>query len=222
MAEDRALLFDLDGTMLDTDPIHMAVFTDMMAPYGIEVDEQFYMRHVHGRLNIDFFREFLPDQPDLQGLSEEKEAEFRRRLPRPYPPMPGLKSFLEARMNEGWRMGVVTNAMRPNAEAMLDAIGERARFEVVVIGEECPRGKPHPDPYRIGAEQLGVKPHRAIAFEDSPSGLRAARSAGCRVIGLTSSLAPDRLREAGAHHVISDFDDPALPEILTQFKGAAA
>ena len=66
-----ALLFDLDGTMLNTDPIHVAVFADMMGKYGITADEAFYMRHVHGRLNVDIFAEFLPDEPDHQRLSDQ-------------------------------------------------------------------------------------------------------------------------------------------------------
>ncbi|SFR03727.1 HAD family hydrolase [Poseidonocella sedimentorum] len=222
MADAAALLFDLDGTMLDTDPIHMAVFTDMMKGYGLEVDEAFYMTHVHGRLNADFFAEFLPDEPDHEHLSQAKEAEFRRRLPSPYPAIKGLPAFLATRSAEGWPMAVVTNAMRANAEAMLAAIGERARFDTVVIGEECPRPKPHPDPYRIAAEALGVAPERAIAFEDSPSGLRSAKTAGCLVIGIASSLSPAALRDAGADHAIADYTDPALPGILQSFKGVTA
>ena len=216
-----ALLFDLDGTMLDTDHLHRAVFTDMMQPYGLKVDEAFYMAHVHGRLNADFFREWLPDE-DPEALSQAKEAEFRRRLPRPYPAMPGVLDLLARGRAAGWPMAVVTNAMRLNAEAMLGAIGARDAFEVIVIGEECPRGKPDPYPYAHAMDLLGVAPDQAIAFEDSPSGLRSAVAAGARTIGVRSGLGDADLRTHGAHATIADFHDPALEQELRRFKGVPA
>ncbi|SLN14225.1 HAD family hydrolase [Roseisalinus antarcticus] len=217
-----ALLFDLDGTMLETDAIHRAVFTDMLAPRGIAVDEAFYMEHIHGRLNADFFAEWLPDEADPEALSEAKEAEFRRRLPHPFPAMAGLHDLLDRATAAGLPIAVVTNAMRPNAEAMLRAIDARDHFEVIVIGEECPRAKPHPDPYLQAIEALGVAPEQTIAFEDSPSGIRAARAAGAFAIGIRSSLSDAALRAAGAHRTLSDFTDPALADILRRFKGVPA
>ena len=216
-----ALLFDLDGTMLDTDHIHRAVFVDMMKPFGIAVDEAFYMAHVHGRLNADFFAEWLPDE-DAQALSDAKEAEFRNRLPRPYPAMPGVLDLVARGQEAGWPMAVVTNAMRLNAEAMLGSIGARDAFEVIVIGEECPRGKPDPYPYAHAMDLLGVAPESAIAFEDSPSGIRAAAAAGVRTIGVRSGLDDAALRDHGAHATIADFQDPALETELRRFKGVPA
>ncbi len=216
-----ALLFDLDGTMLNTDAIHRAVFTDMMRPYGIEVDEAFYMANVHGRLNADFFAEWLPEE-DAQGLSEAKEAEFRRRLPRPFPAMPGVMELLETCAVKGWDRAVVTNAMRLNAEAMLGAIGARDFFDVIVIGEECARGKPHPDPYAEAMRQLDVAARDCIAFEDSPSGVRSAAAAGAYTVGIRSGLTDAELRAAGADITLQDFTDPGLAGVLSRIKGEAA
>lgn len=208
-----ALLFDLDGTLLDTDPIHMAVFVDMMTPFGLEVDHAFYMAHVHGRLNEDFFAEFLPDE-DGKALSHAKEAEFRRRLPRPYPALPGAQALVARAVSEDWPRAVVTNAMRPNAEAMLAAIGLSEAFDVLVIGEECARAKPHPAPYLDAMRLLGVAPQDAIAFEDSPSGMRAAAASGAYPVGIRSSLTDDQLRSHGARTTLRDFTDPALIPLL--------
>ncbi len=219
---DTALLFDLDGTMVVTDPIHMAVFAEMMAPLGLQVDEAFYMAHMHGRLNVDIFAEFLPDAKDPQALSEAKEAEFRRRLPHPYPPMPGLHALLDRAAAAGWPVAVVTNAMRPNADAMLAAIGARDHVDVIVIGEECPRGKPDPYPYTHAMDLLGVAPANAIAFEDSPSGIRAARASGAYTVGIRSSLDDSALRDTGAHTSVVDFSDPALEQILQRHNKKAA
>ncbi|MBV2361032.1 HAD family phosphatase [Thalassococcus sp. CAU 1522] len=219
---DAALLFDLDGTLLNSDPIHIAVFREMMEPRGITIDEAFYARHVHGRLNVDFFAEFLPDEPDPQALSEAKEAAFRDRLPRPYPAMPGAAALVNRARDRGWGLAVVTNAMRPNAEAMLSAIGLDDAFETIVIGEECARGKPDPLPYRTAMDALGVAPNRCVAFEDSPAGLRAARRSGAYTVGIRSSLPDARLHEAGAHISITDFTDTALESILDRLTGVPA
>lgn len=217
-----ALLFDLDGTMLNSDPIHMQVYKELWSARGMELDEAFYMANVHGRLNVEVYADFLPDEPDPQGLSEWKEAQFRDRLPRPYPPMPGVNTLVARAVAEDWPRAIVTNAMRLNAEAMLGAIGLRDAFDVIVIGEECPRGKPDPYPYQEAMRQLGVTPNQAIAFEDSPSGARAARSSGAYTVGIRSGLGDHALRQAGAHVTMQDFTDPALPDILARFTGVAA
>jgi len=210
----RALLFDLDGTMIDSDPIHKAVFRDLWESRGLVMEEGFYETHVHGRLNVDVFAEFLPGEPDPQALSEAKEAEYRRRLPRPYPGTPGLGALLDRAEAAGWPVACVTNAMRLNAEASLSAIGQLHRFEVIIIGEECPRAKPDPYPYAHAMDVLGVAPEACIAFEDSPSGLQSAKAAGAFVIGLRSTLDEAGLRAAGADASIQDYEDPALEAFL--------
>ncbi|MGI1661678.1 HAD family hydrolase [Palleronia sp. KMU-117] len=217
-----ALLLDLDGTMLDTDRIHCAVFADLMSPFGIAVDEAHYRAHIHGRLNADYFAEMIPDHPDPRGLSVEKEARFRRRLPRPYPAMPGVAAMLERARDEGWALAVVTNAPPENADAMLSAIGLRHHFEVVVSGEACPRGKPFPDPYLAALDALGVAAAEALAFEDSPSGLAAAVAAGIATVGVTSTLTAADLLALGARATITDFTDPALAPLLDRLKGVPA
>ena len=214
-----ALLFDLDGTMLMTDDIHREVYVDLMRPYGIEVTEPFYMAHMHGRLNTDFFAEFLPDLEDPQAMSDLKESLFRDRLPCPYPAMPGVESLLSRAQAAGWALAVVTNANRHNAEAMLAAIGLRDAFETVIIGEECIRGKPDPEPYNAALRALDVAPERAVAFEDSPSGLRAAVGSGAYAVGLRSGLTDAALRTHGARTTIQDFNDPALEHVLGRLTG---
>lgn len=208
--------------MLNSDPIHEAVFTELWTSRGLAVPEGFYIAQVHGRLNVDVFADYLPDEPDPQALSEWKEAQFRDRLPTPYPATAGLADFIDHAQAQGWQLAVVTNAMRLNAEAMLRAIGLRHRFEVIVIGEECAHGKPHPMPYLTAMEALGETPSSCIAFEDSPSGMRAAAASGAYSIGVRSVLDDANLRAAGADMTIADFTDPALPDILARIQGVVA
>lgn len=217
-----ALLFDLDGTMLHSDPIHEQIFRELWQERGLPVPDGFYMEHVHGRLNVDVFAEFLPDEPDPQGLSEWKEAEFRNRLPETYPATEGLAALVDHARSAGWKIAVVTNAMRLNAEAMLKAIGLRDRVETIIIGEECDHGKPHPEPYLRAMKATGTAPDTCIAFEDSPSGMASAAASGAYSIGVRSALDDASLRAAGAHMTIQDFTDPALTALLERYEGAAA
>ena len=210
-----ALLFDLDGTMLVSDHLHEAVFRDLWTERGLPVYDGFYVEQIHGRINADIFAEFLPDEPDPVALSERKEAMFRARLPRPYPAMPGVADLIALADAKGWGRAIVTNAMRKNAEAMLEAIGLRDAFDCIVIGEECARAKPDPEPYLEAMRQLGVAPENSIAFEDSLSGVTAAARSGAHTFAIRSALDDATLRAAGAHQTLADFTDPALEAYLT-------
>ena len=105
---------------------------------------------------------------------------------------------------------------------MLAAASLAHRLPTVVIGDECARPKPDPEPYRAAMRALGVTPSRSVAFEDSRSGIRAARDAGAFVFGMTTGLAPEALAAAGAHAAIADFTDPALWAHLTDLKARVA
>jgi len=211
-----ALLFDLDGTLLDTDPLHFAIFRDLFADRGRDIDHRYYLEEIHGRLNADLFGRAFPGE-DPAALSDLKEAIFRERMGSSYPAMPGAGDLLARARDAGWHTAVVTNAPRANAEAMLGAIGMAEAFELVVVGEECARGKPFPDPYATAIDRLGSRPELSVAFEDSPSGLASARAAGAFVVGLRSSLDDGALRDAGAHVSIKDYTDPVLDGVLARF-----
>ncbi|WP_102224538.1 HAD family hydrolase [Acidimangrovimonas sediminis] len=208
------LLFDLDGTVAHTDPIHETVFRALFTAHGVALEEDFYSRHVIGSSNAAIFAHFLPDHPDHRALSAEKEATFRASLPTPFPPTAGLSALLARAEAEGWRRAIVTNAPPANAEATLEATGLARHFDLIVSGAALGRSKPDPFPYQEAMRHLGVTPDRAIAFEDSPSGARAARRSGAFTVGVRSSLSDQDLRQAGAHLTIQDFTDPALEPLL--------
>src|SRR5690606_37869724 len=147
---------------------------------------------------------------DWVGLSAEKETRFRARLGDAFEPMPGLLPLLARAGAAGIACGVVTNAPRANAEAMLAAIGLAGHFPVVIAEGDAPHGKPDPGPYRAGLAALGAEAGLSLAFEDSRSGIAAAVAAGIPTVGLRSSLSDAELLRAGALVSIEDFTDPAL------------
>lgn len=204
-------LFDLDGTLTDSDAFHIAAYRRILAPRELSVED--YRSRVMGAPNAAILAWMFPDRPadEHSALADEKEVLFRGLLAAGrLEPTPGLMPLLEWASRNAIRMAVVTNAPRPNAEVMLASLGIADRFPVLIIGDEMAHGKPHPLPYLTALERLGSAPERALAFEDSKSGVRAGAAAGIETIGMRTSLDDATLREAGAAWTIADFTDPML------------
>ncbi len=213
-----ALLFDLDGTLVDSDPLHARVFIRMYAARGRAIDQAYYVTHIHGRLSRESFADAFPDE-DPDALADEKETIFLTDFAPHVPALPGAPAFIAAARAAGLRAAVVSNAPRANARAMLDATGLGPLMDTVVVADDCARAKPFPDPYLAALARLGLTAPDAIAFEDSPAGIAAARAAGLFTVGVRSSLAAGTLAAAGADASIRDFTDPALPDLLARLKG---
>lgn len=211
----KALLFDLDGTLIMSDHLHYEVFAEFFAERGRTLTQAIYDKSIHGTHNLDSFPKLFPGE-DPQALSEEKEARFRSRLNHGTPPLAGAVALLDLAESRGWKTAIVTNAPRPNALHMLDAIGLTPRFDTIVLGEECVRAKPDPAPYLEAMRLLGVTPTDCIAFEDSESGMRAAQRSGAYTVGLLTGISAERLCSAGARTTITDYMDPALDAVLAR------
>ncbi len=219
-----ALLFDLDGTLVDTDRLHHEAFNAVLAGAGRpQIGFEDYKERLMGRPNAEIGPILFPGPPDrAAALCDDKERVFRERLGGAVDPLPGATDLLDWAEGSGVAVAVVTNAPRMNAEVMLRAAGLADRFATVVIGDECARPKPDPAPYREAMRRLGALPSRSIAFEDSRSGLRAARGSGAFAFGITTGLGADELLLAGAHRAIPDFTHPALWAHLTELEARVA
>jgi HAD superfamily hydrolase (TIGR01509 family) len=215
-----ALLFDLDGTLVDTDHLHHAAFAAILGERGRELPLDEYRSNIMGHPNAAILERYFPGED--AAVLDRKEAMFRDSLAASVEPVPGIHALLDWAEANGAGCAVVTNAPRDNAVAMLAAASLAHRLPTVVIGDECAAAKPDPAPYRAAMAALGVTPSRSIAFEDSRSGLRAARGSGAHVFGLATGLAPQQLRDAGAHEVIADFTAPALWAHLDKLKARVA
>ena len=215
-----ALLFDLDGTLVDTDLLHHAAFASILAERGRDLGLAEYRSRIMGQPNDAILADFFPGESGE--VLDRKEAMFRASLASQVTPVAGIHALLDWAEATDTGTAVVTNAPRANAEAMLAAAGLAVRLTLLVIGDECSRPKPDPAPYRTAMAALGATPSRSVAFEDSRSGLRAARSAGAHVFGMTTGLGPEQLLQAGAHEAIPDFAAPALWRRLDQLRTRVA
>ncbi|MBJ3784919.1 HAD family hydrolase [Devosia sediminis] len=211
-----ALLFDIDGTLVESDPLHLEAFNIVFEPYGHVFDKERFGRELQGLANVAIGARFLPDlTPERQwDVMMGKEAKFRELAAAGIEPVPGLFDLLDWADAHEVPMVAVTNAPRPNAELLLDAIGVRARFRHLVIGDELAHGKPHPLPYLEGLRLLGAEPVHSVAFEDSRTGIASATAAGIATVGMATGLAPDQLVEAGATIAAHDYRDAALLDLV--------
>jgi HAD superfamily hydrolase (TIGR01509 family) len=211
----RALLFDLDGTLAETDSLHLPTWVDALEPYGVEVDEAFYRDKISGRSTAEIVRELLPELTDEQGRSigDAKEASFRERASE-LEPLPGLVDFVERGRKRGMRIALVTNAPEENVKMILLALKLRDFFDTVVLADEVEAVKPDPAPYRAALEKIGVPAEEALAFEDSISGISSSVAAGIPTVGIASSQEPQKLLVAGAFMTAQDFTDPQLRTLI--------
>lgn len=211
----EALLFDLDGTLAESDPVHFLTWAKAFEPHGVTLDRAVYGERISGRSNPDIAADFLPSLSEEERLAvvEAKETDFNERAVA-LEPLPGLLDFVAAARKRGLRLGLVTNAPRENADAILRAIGLEGAFDATVLSEEVGVGKPDPAPYRAALERLGVAAEGAVAFEDSPAGIASSVGAGVPTVGIASTQEPEKLESLGVELVVRDFADPRLAAFI--------
>jgi HAD superfamily hydrolase (TIGR01509 family) len=212
-----AILFDIDGTLADTDPIHIRAFNAMLGRFGRHISDQDYFAQVMGFTNASIMQNFFPEKTsdEHKALADWKEASFRELAKSELHPTPGLYDLMDWADSRGITMAAVTNAPLPNADLILSSLNVKHRFRTIVIGDDLPRGKPDPMPYLVAGERLDIECRNCVAFEDSRSGMRSASASGAFSIGVLSSLPEAELVKVGARYGIKDFNDARLrPQIL--------
>jgi beta-phosphoglucomutase len=212
-----ALIFDMDGVIVDSNPLHRESWLLYNRRFGIETSEAMQQR-MYGKRNDEIVRDFFGDSLSEEQVirhGAEKEQLYREmmapRLERSL--VPGVTRLLQQR--NGTPVGLATNAERANVDFVLDGVqvGDlplRSCFQVVVDGHQVARPKPAPDIYLRAAELLGAEPRNCIVFEDSHTGVEAARAAGARVVGVRTTHKEFKNIELS----VDDFRSPELEKWL--------
>jgi mannitol-1-/sugar-/sorbitol-6-phosphatase len=198
-----ALLFDMDGVLVDSTPAVARVWTRWAARHGFDAAE--VVHRAHGRPSLTTVREYLPNGDHL-GENKQIEQDEVSDLDGVVP-LPGAQELLSALPRGRWT--IVTSCSRRLAEVRLKASG-LPRPEVFVTSSDIQNGKPAPDPYLKGAEMLGFAPQDCVVVEDAPAGVRSGKAAGARVIALRTTMTEKELWDAGADWVVRDCSAIAL------------
>jgi beta-phosphoglucomutase len=187
MPEFQAILFDFDGVLLDSEPVHCACWAEELAALGVTLTWDFYSRYCIGIDDRDMLKMMATqaepprDWRDLWACYPAKKERFRARMITSPAFDPALSGLL-AGLREHYRLAVVSSSSCSEIEPLLVAGGLRAHFDTVVGGEQVERHKPAPDPYLLAAERLGVT--RALVLEDSAAGIASGRAAGFEVLAV--------------------------------------
>lgn len=223
-----AVLFDLDGTCVDSDSLHFRSYQTVLLKAipelndGLPITRKYYDSNMSGKQNREIMAELgshLPKEAQT-AIWEEKERLYCSYVDKGIEPLRGLTKFLNRLDDSGVRRAIVTNAPRSMAEHTMNVLELDKSFgECVIIGEECEKPKPAPHPYLDGLKLVGAVASRTIAFEDSPSGIASARAAGLFTFGVMSSRTEADLLAAGANVCIKDYEDEKLwPLVVDKLK----
>ncbi len=215
-----AIIFDMDGVMIDSNPFHLEKWADLLREHDIPFDPVKLPKQIFGKRNDTALRMFFGkiSRARRRKLSEELEATFRRQFKPHARPLPGLVKLIRECARQKIPMAVASSAMVKNIEFIVDVLKLRPWFECLVSGDHVTHPKPHPEIYLKAARRLRVPPEECLAFEDSFVGIEAAKRAGmvCVGIGSTFSLAELR-RKTHADWVVKGFQQVTVPRLRKLF-----
>lgn len=184
-----ALLFDFDGTLVDSEPLHWQVWREVLAPLGVDLGWELYAEICIGVADLPMLETMAmriePRVPlaELVAVYPRKKKLFRERVLAAPPMCEETRRFLEEL--RGHRMGVVTSSTRPEVEVVLEEFLVSDCFEIMICADDVRRRKPHPEPYLLAASTMNVR--RPLVIEDSAAGIVSGRAAGFDVVEVTSA-----------------------------------
>lgn len=187
-APECAVLWDLDGTLVDSEEYHWQAWRETMAAEGVALTYEEF-RSTFGQRNDTILRKWLG--PDLDAARMERIANSKEECYRALvragglSPLPGAAEWVLRLNRQGWLQAVASSAPRLNIEVVLEVIGLAGRFQATVSAEDVRRGKPDPEVFLLAAERVGARPDRSIVVEDAAAGIEAARRAGMRSIAVS-------------------------------------
>ena len=207
LAPGLGLIFDLDGVIVDSMPVHQRAWRQYLESLGIDAGD--ILARMHGQRNDEIVRDFLGPEVDedtvfAHGAAKERLYRDMLREGLREHMVPGIADWL-GRV-EGAPIALATNAERANVDFVLDGGGLRPHFAAIVDGSQVERPKPAPDVYLRAAELLEIPPRNCVVFEDSPIGVAAAQAAGMRVVGVHTHASVLE----GIQFSVANFLDPAL------------
>lgn len=216
----RAVVFDFDGVIVDSEPIHFRLFKEVLGGEGIRLTRVAYDALYLGMDDRECFTAVLEahGQPASPGrvaaLIERKSARLMGEIDRDVPLLPGAAACIR-RLAESLPLAICSGALRREIEAMLKKAGLFSAFLGIISAEDVTHGKPNPQGYRaalalvnrvIGSQAPAIEPSSVLVIEDSIAGIEAARAAGMRCLAVTNSYAASTLRSAGADEVVSTLE----------------
>jgi beta-phosphoglucomutase len=188
MTVSKAVLWDMDGTLVDSEELHWIAWRTTMANEGIVITREQFLA-TFGQRNDSIIPAWLGSAASaerIERIGQAKEELYRDLVQRVgIAPEPGVAAWLDRLHKDGWQQAVASAAPRANIDAVLEALSVNHVFQGIVSAEDVHRGKPDPEVYLLAASRVGVPPERCIVVEDAGAGIEGARCAGMRSIGIS-------------------------------------
>jgi beta-phosphoglucomutase len=211
--ETLAVVFDMDGVLVDSGAHHREAWVRMLAELGVAPPDGFWRRTI-GRPSVEAVPLLLgePVSPtEARRLARRKQEHYLTLAASGAPAVAGVSAFVELLGCLGIALAVATSARRTDAVTLLGPLGLVGRFATIVTFEDVARGKPDPEVYLLAAQRLGVAVQACLVFEDAIVGVQAAVRAGMRAVGVATAYEPADLLAAGAERVITTFEGLTWP-----------
>lgn len=214
----QAVIFDMDGVIVDSEPRHERAFLEIFAELGYAenhgIDFSLYYGRTDHALWLDFVQKHQPPH-SLEYLVEYKQQRFLKIIREEQPIFETLPELIH-NLSSHYKLGLASGSYHPVIDAVLEMRGLRQYFQAVVSAQDVTHGKPAPDIFLHTASLLGVPPELCCVIEDSAAGIEAALAAGMAAIAITNSLPPHKL--ARAHHIVSSYQE--IDSLLLAEKGS--
>jgi len=186
----KGVLWDLDGTLVDSEEFHWLSWRDIMRAEGMELSYPQFLASF-GQRNDRILTAWLGPEVDrvrMQRIGDDKEAEYRRLVEtHGLQPLPGAREWLVKLRQAGWKQSIASSAPRLNAETMLRVLELTDYLDAIVAAEDVTMGKPDPQVFLTAAAKLGLSPARCVVVEDAAAGIEGARRGGMKSIGVTKN-----------------------------------
>ena len=211
------VIFDMDGVLADTGPIHFESWVKLGKKIGIEFTREFF-DNTFGQQSPTITRKLVGSKVDedcIDQWAKFKEKSYREMVKDKLKPLPGVLKILADLKLKGFKLAVGSSGPSKNVDLLLTSLKIKENFDVIITAADVKKGKPEPDVFLVAADALGINPTNCLVIEDAPVGIEAAIRAGMISIGLTTTHGKEEL--LGAQLIIKDLSEITIDDILHLF-----
>ena len=222
---ERAVIFDMDGVIIDSNPFHKISWSNFLRRHGVPVNDEIFKNVIFGTTGNETIRALIDpnlSQEEVDRYNDEVDEEYRGILQQQegITPVKGFMVFLDELKNTGFQIAVATSAPPENVSQVLSIFNLHKDFDLIVDKTQVVNGKPNPEIYLTTVKQLDVAKKDCVVFEDSIAGISSGVGAGLVVVGLATSHSHAELLSAGASQVIDDFSNFSVASLNELMNGS--
>jgi len=218
MSDNFCVIFDMDGVLADTGPVHYKSWKMLAEEIGVNFDREFF-EETFGQQSIPITRKLVGEKPSrkkVEKWSDLKEKYYREMVKDKLEPLPGVISLLKKLKKEGFKLAVGSSGPPENVELLLESLNVKNLFDEIITAADVSNSKPSPDVFLKVADKLNLNPENCLVIEDAPVGIKAAKRANMKIIALTTTHPREELMEADM--ILSDLTNLNTEKILNLIK----